>query len=164
MSGKFIYKLSLYFFICGIYSTYFAQEIKVGLVELSKGADMIVTGKVIRQVSSWNEDNSRIYSLATVQVADYIKGFSAEETVTIKYLGGEVGEVGEMYSHMPRFEDNEEVLVFLEKDDKGSDYKVFNGDNGKINLVNDSQTGELVTSSNVQVSSLKAQIKSYIND
>jgi hypothetical protein len=79
-------------------------------------------------------------------------------------LGGEVGDVGEMYSHMPRFQDNEEVLVFLKKEDKSTNYKVFNGEEGKINVVMDPKTGEKVTTSNVQIKSLKAQIKSYIND
>ena len=82
--------------------------------------------------------------------------------MTIKYLGGEVGEIGELYSHMPRFEDNEEVLVFLNKDGNKSDYKVSNGENGKISLITDSRTGELMTNSNVRVSSLKKQIKNLI--
>jgi hypothetical protein len=69
-----------------------------------------------------------------------------------------------MYSHMPRFEDNEEVLVFLKKDEKSSEFKVFNGENGKISVIEDPQTGDKVTTSNVRISSLKTQIKSYIND
>ena len=84
--------------------------------------------------------------------------------MTVKYPGGEVGEIGETYSHMPRFEDKEDVLVFLKKDEKSADYKVYNGENGKISVINDFKTGEKVTTSNVQINSLKAQIKNYIND
>ena len=131
---------------------------------MSKGADVIITGKVTEQTSSWNEDQTRIYTRATIQVEEYIKGNSAGSTITIKYLGGEVGEVGEMYSHMPRFDTEEEVLVFLKKDDKSADFKVFNGEDGKISVINDQETGEKVTTSNVRINSLKAQIKSYLND
>ena len=128
------------------------------------GADVIITGKVTQQSSSWNEDNTRIYTKATIQVDEYLKGINNGTSVVVTYLGGEVGDVGEMYSHMPRFVDNEEVLVFLKKDEKSSDYKVFNGENGKISVINDPKTGEKVTTSNVQINSLKAQIKNFVND
>ena len=150
--------------ICAVSFTSFAQQIKTELKDLSKGADVILTGKVTQQASSWNEDKTRIYTQATIQVDEYIKGNNAGNTVTVKYLGGEVGEIGEMYSHMPRFEDKKEVLIFLKKDEKSTNYKVFNGENGKISVIGDPKTGEKVTTSNVQVSSLKAQIKNYINE
>ena len=156
--------LAIVLLLYGLCPTYFAQQISTELKELSKGADVILTGKVTQQTSSWNEDKTRIYTLATIQVGEYIKGNNTGNTVTVKYLGGEVGEVGEMYSHMPRFEDEEEVLVFLKEDEKSNDYKVFNGENGKISVVNDPRTGEKVTTSNLRISSFKAQIKAQIND
>jgi hypothetical protein len=131
---------------------------------MSKNADLIITGKVVEQNSSWNENNTRIYTQATIRVEEYLKGSNNSGSIIVSYPGGEVGEVGELYSHMPRFEDQEEVLVFLKKDEKSKRYKVFNGENGKINVITDPRTGEKVTSSNVSVSSLKAQIKSYVID
>ena len=150
-----------FLFICGICPAYFAQQIASELKELSKGADVILTGKVTEQASSWNENKTRIYTRATIQVEEYLKGINSGSSIIVTYLGGEVGEIGEMYSHMPRFEDNEEVLVFLKKDEKNADYKVFSGEEGKISVINDPQTGEKVTTSNVRISSLKAQIKSF---
>jgi len=150
--------------ICGIFSTTYAQQMAVELQDLSVGADVIITGKVTQQSSSWNDDNTRIYTRATIQVDEYLKGLNSGRSITVAYLGGEVGYVGELYSHMPRFIDNEEVLVFLKKNDKNSDYKVFNGENGKISVIDDPKTGEKVTTSNVQINSLKAQIKNYVND
>ena len=44
-------------------------------VRLSKGADVIITGKVTQQSSSWNDDNTRIYTKATIEVEEYLKGF-----------------------------------------------------------------------------------------
>ena len=148
----------------GFFSAAFAQLTSSEVESMSKNADLIITGKVTQQSSSWNEDNTRIYTRATIQVEEYLKGNNNSGPIIVSYLGGEVGEVGEMYSHMPRFEDNEEVLVFLKKDDKSTNYKVFNGEEGKINVIIDPRTGEKVTTSNVQINSLKAQIKSYIND
>jgi hypothetical protein len=131
---------------------------------MSKNADLIILGKVAEQTSGWNEDKTKIYTQATIKVEESFKGSTNGDAIVVSYLGGEVDDVGELYSHMPRFENQEEVLVFLKKDDKSTSYKVFNGEKGKINVITDPKTGEKVTSSNVPVNSLKAQIKSYIID
>lgn len=150
--------------VVGFYSASYAQLTSSEVESMSKNADLIITGKVVEQNSSWNESKTRIYTQATIQVEEYLKGSNNNKPVVVSYPGGEVGEVGELYSHMPRFEDNEEVLVFLKKEDKSTNYKVVNGEEGKINIVTDPRRGEKVTSSNVSVSSLKAQIKSYVID
>ena len=164
MATKSIFMFFVFLFLSGIYSVCFAQQMAVELKDLSKGADIILTGKVTQQTSSWNENNTRIYTEATIQVEEYLKGIGNESSVVVRYLGGEVGDVGELYSHMPRFEDKEEVLVFLTRDEQNLNYKVFNGADGKINIVEDQKTGEKITTSNVQINSIKAQIKSYINE
>jgi hypothetical protein len=150
--------------VFSFYSTSFAQLTSSDVESMSKNADLIITGKVVEQNSSWNENNTRIYTQATIHVEEYIKGSNNSGSIIVSYPGGEVGEVGELYSHMPRFENNEEVLVFLKKDDKNTNYKVVNGEEGKINVMVDPKTGEKVTTSNVQINTLKAQIKSYIKD
>jgi hypothetical protein len=148
--------------VFGFYSTSFAQLKSSDVESMSKNADVIITGKVTQQSASWNENKTRIYTQATIQVDEYLKGNSNGSSLVVIYPGGEVGDVGETYSHLPKFQDNEEVLVFLKKDEKSTNYKVFNGENGKISVLSDPQTGEKVTTSNLKVNSLKTQIKSYI--
>jgi hypothetical protein len=150
--------------VISFYATSIAQLTSSDVESMSRNADLIITGKVVEQNSNWNEGKTRIYTLATIQVEEYLKGSNNTEPVVVSYPGGEVGEVGELYSHMPRFENNEEVLVFLKKDDKSTSYKVLSGEAGKINVITDPRTGEKVTSSNVSISSFKTQIKSYIID
>lgn len=155
---------SILIIVNGFYCSSLAQLSSVELKKMSENADLIITGKVTNQSSSWNKDKTRIYTQATIQVEEYLKGNNGNGSVVISYLGGEVGDVGEIYSHMPRFENKEEILVFLKKDEKNSDYKVFNGEDGKINVVTDPKTGKKVTTSNTSINSLKTQIRSYIND
>ena len=109
---------------------------------LSEGADLILTGKVIQKESSWNASKTRIYTKATLQVDEMLKGNNNANDVEVNYPGGEVGDVGELYTHMPQFEDNEEVLVFLIKDEKSNEYKVLNGQEGKITVIEDEKTNE----------------------
>ena len=142
----------------------FAQFSSSEIKNLTNGADIILTGKVTEQASSWNENKTRIYTKATIQVNEYIKGNNTGGTVTVNYPGGEIGEIGEMYSHMPRFEDNEEVLVFLKKSGNNTDYKVLNGEEGKITLLNNETTGEKTTNSYIPLNSLIQQIINHLNE
>jgi len=146
----------------GLINNTFPQQSNAKLKHLAKEADLIVSGKISRQKSNWNANKTRIYTEATLQVNDYLKGNNKQNTVTIVYPGGEVGGIGEFYTHMPRLKNDEDVLVFLKKEKKGNNYKIFDGENGKINIIRNAKTGEEVTSSNIKISYLKTQIKSYL--
>ncbi len=161
MKLKYLIMLIVILTLVGYQFNAFSQTVSK-LEHLSEGADLILTGKVVQQNSSWNEDRSRIYTNATIQVEEYLKGNTNEGSIVVTYLGGEVGDVGELYTHMPKFEDDEEILVFLKVDQGTSSYKVFNGEEGKLSIVYDKSTGEKVTTSNVKINSLKVQIKSFI--
>jgi hypothetical protein len=141
----------------------FPQSINSSIKSLSEKADLIVEGKVIQKKSSWNKDKTRIYTDVTVQVDDYLKGNKGNNTIVITTPGGEVDGVGELYTHMPRFNNNEDVLVFVKEDKKDRSFKVFNGEDGKITLYKDKVTGEKVTPFNKKVSSLKKEITDYVN-
>ena len=146
----------------GIHLTLFAQDEPARIKKLSQGSDVIVIGKVSQKESQWNESKTRIYTRTTVRVDEYLKGGDNGTFVEITSPGGEVGDVGELYSHMPRFENEEEVLVFLKRDIKTEDYKVLEGEEGKITFITDQESDRKVTTSNISISDLKTQIKNYI--
>ena len=163
MKLKYLIMLIVILTLVGYQFNAFSQTISE-LEYLSEGADLILTGKVTQQTSSWNEDRSRIYTNATIQVEEYLKGNTNEGLIVVTYLGGEVGDVGELYTHMPKFENDEEILVFLQKSQSTSTYKVFNGEEGKISIVYDKNTGEQITTSYVRINSLKDQIRDSIKE
>lgn len=163
MKLKYLIMLIVILTMVGYQFKAFSQTISE-LEYLSEGADLILTGKVTQQSSEWNEDRTRIYTNATIQVEEYLKGNTNEGSIVVTYLGGEVGDIGELYTHMPKFENDEEILVFLKRDQRTSNYKVFNGEEGKLSIVYDKNTGEQVTTSNVRINSLKAQIKNSIKE
>jgi hypothetical protein len=142
----------------------FAQSDSAVIKKLSKKADIILTGKVSQKESSWNESKTRIFTKATIQVDELLKGNSTQNYVEIMYPGGEVGDVGELYTHMPRFDKDEEVLVFLKKDNKKGVYKVLDGEVGKISIQEDAKTKEKITSSHLRIKDLKTKIKSFLNE
>jgi hypothetical protein len=158
--AKSLFLFLLTFLLIALPSNSFSQQTDSKLKHITNNADVIVTGKVSEQKSSWDNNKTRIYTEATLQVDEYLKGNNNGALVVVTYPGGEVNGIGELYTHMPKFENDEDVLVFLKKDDKG--YKVFGGEEGKIKIIKDTKTGERITTSNVRIEDLKTQIKKYL--
>jgi hypothetical protein len=156
----FILVIILSFVLCQIGVQ--AQTSQSKIEQLSERADVILTGKVVNQKSQWNHEQTRISTQSTIQVEEYLKGNEVNNTITVTTPGGEVGDVGELYTHMPRFNNNEDVLLFVKKDKNNVDYKIIDGEDGKMTLQKNNKTGELITPFNIKVSELKKEIKKYV--
>lgn len=141
-----------------------AQSLPTDIKDLSKGADAIFTGQVINQKSDWNKDKTMIFTEVTIRVDEYLKGNNNEKIIKVLHPGGEVGEVGELYTHMPRFDSNEEMLLFVKKNDQSGNYNVFQGEDGKITLYSDLVPGEKVTAQKMNVSVLKEEIRRTLSE
>jgi hypothetical protein len=83
--------------------------------ELVAFSRAIVAGRVLATASATDPDTGGIYTYVTIEVSDVIKGGIATSTVTLKQLGGEVGEVGFGVAEQAVFVPNEQVVVFLEQ-------------------------------------------------
>ena len=162
MRTKYIYPLFVILLLSGFKISTLSQTKPTDIKNLSVEADVILTGKVTKQNSSWNKDKTRIFTDVTLEVEEYLKGNNNNKTLVVTTPGGEVGEVGELYTHMPRFSKDEEVLLFVKKDKQETNYKVLNGEDGKMTLYTDKKTGEKITSSNKKISKLKNEIKNYV--
>lgn len=124
---------------------------------LSKSADIVAVGKVTETKSEWDQNKTRIFTRVTLQVNEYVKG-NAGSSVTITTPGGEVGDVGELYTHVPTFRPNEEVVVFLEKEATGS-YRIAGGDQGKYNIEKDPESGRLLVAGSRRLEDFTAAVK-----
>ena len=146
------------------HSVGFSQHLGSSIEKLSNEADMILTGKVVERESQWDAGKTKILTKVKIKVDEYLKDESNQKEIFVTQLGGEVGGIGEIYSHMPRFKNDEEVLLFLKKDKAvQNNYKVLNGEDGKITLYNDARQGERVTASNEKISVLRERIRSYVH-
>ncbi|MEJ2194268.1 MAG: hypothetical protein P8X73_05345 [Ignavibacteriaceae bacterium] len=162
MNIRLVYLLITFLCLNGFQFTSLAQSSVNEIKFLTEKADLILIGKVSERNSRWNKDNTRIYTDVVLNVDEYLKGSGNDDKIIVTTLGGEIGEVGELYTHMPRFNSEEDVLIFLKQDQKNMSYNVLNGEDGKLTLYEDNITGEKVTSSNKKISSLKQEIKNYV--
>jgi len=162
MKHKYFVPPWAFIFLLILQTSFLPQTNQDKIKLLTEQSDAIITGKVLTKKSDWNENKSRIFTIATIEVEEYLKGNGNDHQVKIYYPGGEVGEVGEQYSHMPKLNDDEEVLLFMKKDKDEKSFKILNGEDGKLTLYKDNITGEKVTAFNKKVSSLKREIKDFI--
>jgi hypothetical protein len=142
-----------------LFSTSSAQQRALKVDELAKRAEVVAVGRVTELKSEWNQDQTMIFTRVTLAVDEYIKGGDRTSSlVTITTLGGEVGEVGEMYTHAPSFRQNERVVVFLQKDQRG-EYRVSGGTQGKYNIEKDPVTGQMVVAGEQRLEEFTEAVK-----
>ena len=82
--------------------------------DLARFADVILTGRVSDVRSGWDHTVGAIYTYATIDVSDVLKGPIRDRQVIVKQLGGEVEGKGLRVSDQAMFDFGEDVLLFLE--------------------------------------------------
>jgi len=137
------------------------QERVLMTEELARRADVIVVAKVTMLKSEWTSDKSRIYTNVTLSIDQQLKGDGNETSMTISTLGGEVGGVGEVYSHLPRFKLNEQVVVFAEKDRNGQ-LQVLGGNEGKLVVMNEESTGRQLVANSESLEIFTSRVRSIV--
>jgi len=101
--------------------------------ELTDQASHVLIGQVNKVQSRWNENETLIYSNVEISVERYLKGDRQGREVTVRVLGGEVGDIGLWVSSEPSFVEGEKVQVFLRRDE-GDGFRVVGGNQGKTSL------------------------------
>ncbi|MBF8296576.1 MAG: hypothetical protein HW389_3121 [Bacteroidetes bacterium] len=139
----------------------FSQTKLASTTELAQRAEVVAVGKVTSLVSEWNETRTMIRTRVTVAVQEYVKGATSDKLLTLYVPGGEVGGVGELYTHMPSFRPDEDVVVFAEKD-KQNRYRVSNGLQGKLTVKRDKGTGALMVSEGRTLENLTNEVKQVV--
>ena len=152
------------------------------LEEITANSNLIVHGQIKLLYSVWEDNN--IYTYATVEVFDVVKGIEKNKQIRIKQLGGTVGDISQEISGTPKLWEDSEVFLFLVNwketywihsiilgfyevvEVNGIKYAVnnFNG----VELI-DPDTGKVIEDkkhikTNYELSSLISQVKSLVGE
>ncbi len=156
---------------------------QTSLQEITTESTIIVHGNIAAIDCQWKDDNHDfIYTFLTVEVDEYLKG-NADSELTVRQLGGQIGEIGHHLAGAPIYEEDDEVVLFLVEFEGtyvihsialGS-FRVFSGANrtkqvvndlGNVNLI-DPVTKEKVepedTNHMFDMEAFFNQIRSYVN-
>ncbi len=141
----------------------FGQVGANALALLAGQSDVVVVGKVATLNSEWNANRTRIQTRVIVSVSQVLKGPGTATALTILTPGGEIDGVGELYSDMPTFKQDEDVLLFARKDSHG-DLRVTSGQDGKLPLNRDESTGKMMVAGKAFLDDVTAALSKSAHD
>lgn len=119
---------------------------KFTVSDLAKKSESIVLARVEDESARMEEGTKEIYTYITLRVLEDVKGAKrndnaknpkAEEMITIRQLGGSVGNLISVVPGMPTFRKGEEVVVFLSQKDRAGYPWVMGLQQGKYTVVTD---------------------------
>ena len=110
--------------------------VPLSLNQLTKSADLIVRVTIENKTSAW--DNQRIYTYSQAKVTETLKDKNPlrPKTITIKSLGGVVGDIGQQVHGSPHLITGKEYILFLIEPEPGT-YFVFGMEQGVVALSKD---------------------------
>lgn len=82
----------------------------ISIERMTGESSLIVYGRVLSAYSQW--EGRTIYTYTTIRVNESLKG-EGGSIVTVKQLGGQVGETGLEVSGSPELKTGEDVVLFL---------------------------------------------------
>jgi len=150
--------LGLLFLVVSLPSFTLCQTQTAITEQLAAQAEVIAIGKVASLSSEWNKAHTRIRTRVTLAVSEYVKGASPASSLTIYVPGGEVDGIGEIYSHMPTFHQDENVVVFAAKD-RENHLRVSEGAQGKFTIEKNTTTGRAEIAGGISVDQFRTQIR-----
>jgi hypothetical protein len=108
--------------------------------DLAVMSPVVLVGEVNTVESGWNSDRTKIHTRVQITPVEVMKGPSDLGTVTVKFLGGKVGDTVAHLPGVPRFEVGEKVLVFLEPREDKEGYLPVGFYQGKFKVFRDPDT------------------------
>ncbi len=127
--------------------SYATRELRETTLDVANRSENIVVAKCVSNESRWNEQGSLIFTYVTFQVHDTVQGENTEDKLTLRFLGGRVGDTVQTVPDMPQFADNEEVMLFLGPKNRSGYRTLSSIENGVLRIKTDSETGKkLITS------------------
>ncbi|MCW8850642.1 MAG: hypothetical protein OQJ81_11735 [Melioribacteraceae bacterium] len=145
-----------------INSNSFAQNKAQNLKKLTTSSELIIVGNVKETESHWNENKTAIVTKVSIKPTEFIKGRDNGSDLFITVPGGEIDNIGELYTHMPRFAKDEEVLLFMKQ--VKNDYSIIGGESGKITLSSNHKGSQKTELTRQQIKELKNSIKNYLTE
>jgi hypothetical protein len=112
-------------------SAFATTMIALDVETMSRTADSIVQGRVLKVEAHLTRDGRRVFTQIDVQVDEALKG-QPPKTVTLTQPGGAVGDIGQLVSGTAHYQVGEEVVLFLEK--YGPRYRTVGMAQGKFRV------------------------------
>jgi hypothetical protein len=116
---------------------------RMSLAKMAQTAPLIVRARCLANSTAW--DTGEIWTFTSFAIEESWKGAppAAAAQLTVRLLGGSLGNLTSTVSDVPRFHPGEEVILFLEPTPRG-DFSILSWVQGTFRIRRDPRTGEEV--------------------
>jgi hypothetical protein len=113
---------------------------RMSVAKLTQHAQLVVRAQCLGNSVGW--DGGEIWTFTSFEVEDSWKGApsGAAQQVTVRLLGGSVGNLTSTVSGVPRFRPGEEVILFLQPTARG-DFSIVSWVQGTFRIHRDARSG-----------------------
>ena len=113
---------------------------RMSVAKMTQVAQLVVRARCVANSSAWHD--GEIWTFTSFTVEDAWKGApsGAAQRLTVRLLGGSVGNLSSTVSGVPRFRPGEEVILFLQPTARG-DYSIVSWVQGTFRIHRDGRSG-----------------------
>jgi len=137
-----VFVLSFSFLNCS--KSYATRELQESNLDVAKRSEAIVVARCISSESRWNDEGTLIFTYVTFEIQDTIKGKDPKDKLTLKLIGGQVGDVIQTVPDLPAFNEEGEVMLFLGPINKDGYPTLASMKNGALQIQTDIKTGQKI--------------------
>jgi hypothetical protein len=128
---------------------YGASVLKITMDELLTESEFIFEGRVL-SVESKQTGPKRIHTFVTCEIKEIIKGEYPEQTITLRFLGGSVGNLTMAVSDIQIPRDGERGVYFVESLDRNQVHPLYGWSQGHFTVTADDTGTERIMTSKKQ--------------
>ena len=113
---------------------------RMSIAKMTQNAQLVVRAQCLANSVAW--DGGEIWTITSFEVEDAWKGAptGAAQQLTVRLLGGSVGNLTSTVSGVPRFRPGEEVILFLQPTARG-DFSIVSWVQGTFRIHRDTRSG-----------------------
>ena len=129
--------------LAGVAAVRATQVIPLTDQQLVARSQLIIEGRVTGVSSAWNAGQTQIHTTVEIAVQEVLKGslVRGHQTVTLRMLGGTVGDMTMLIVDAPRFFQGDELLLMLHPDYQQVLLPVVGFNQGALRIKTDLATG-----------------------
>lgn len=125
----------------GCSKSYATRELSTSTLEISRKSEHVVVAKCISSESNWDEKKQFIFTYTTFSVEEVVNGAGLEDEITLRIVGGQVGDTKVEVPGRPDFTREEVVLLFLGPKNAQGYYTISSLQSGVLRIKTDKVTG-----------------------
>jgi hypothetical protein len=145
-----IFAYSVVAFACmlsfGCSKSYATREVFTSTLEIARKSEHVIVANCISSESSWDEKKRFIFTYTTFSVEEVVNGGELAYEITLRIVGGQVGDTKVEVTDRPDFTREEVVLLFLGPKNAQGYYTLSSLQGGVLRTSIDKESGKrLVT-------------------